>query len=271
MTSDLTIRPLQSMEELQGVIAVQQRAWGMDDLTVVPRHLLHVIAKTGGVVLGAFADSGEMVGFTLGLLSRESGASEMYLTSHMMGVAPEWQSKETGYRLKLAQRDWAKAHGFRMIRWTYDPMETRNAALNIRKLGARVCAFYPEYYGAGLGTALQQGLPTDRFLVEWDLQVETPGNSPLDGPALLAVSGNSVQIDDGALHHLTVDGMATLPVPLDFQGLKQSDFPSAEKWQTAVRAVIAPLLNEGRYWISGFHAFQELGLGYYSITRRERT
>jgi predicted GNAT superfamily acetyltransferase len=271
MTETLAIRPLQTTEDFDGVVAVQKSAWDIDDQTVVPRHLLHVIAKTGGVVLGAFAESGEMVGFTLGLVSRENGASETYLTSHMVGVIPEWQSKETGYRLKSAQRDWARANGYLTIRWTYDPMESRDAALNIRKLGARVCAFYPHSDGQGrIGTAQQYGLPADQFLVEWDLQNETAENSPPDGPALLAINGTAAEIDASALHHLTVDGMATLPVPLDFQGLKRSDLAAAGKWQSAVREVMTPLLNDRRFWISGFHAYNELGIGFYAVTRRER-
>jgi predicted GNAT superfamily acetyltransferase len=267
MESTISIRPLTLLSEFKSVIAVQQSAWGMDDLTVVPEHLLHVVSKTGGVVLGAYSSTAELVGVTLGLLSRDQSGAAPYLTSHMMGVLPSWQSHNVGFQLKLAQAAWAREHDFKEIRWTYDPMETRNAALNIRKLGARVVDFLPNYYGSGLATAHQAGLPSDRFLVSWDVTSDTRENSPRNGVSLISViEGEPHLVEEALASDLE---SALLSVPLDFQKLKAHDFKLARRWQDAIRQAASMLLPKG-YWISGFHADALQELGHYVVTKREQ-
>jgi predicted GNAT superfamily acetyltransferase len=180
------IIPLTEADQLQQVIGLQRAAWGMEDLGVVPSHLLTAVVKSGGMVLGAYAGD-KLVGFVLGLVSRAVDG-ECYLTSHMMGVLPEWQSHNVGFLLKQSQAQRAKADGYRFIRWTYDPMETRNASINIRKLGGRVVSFIPNYYGDAVRSSLQAGLPSDRFLLQWDVSGAKSENTPRGGELLLRES-----------------------------------------------------------------------------------
>ena len=54
------------------------------------------------------------------------------------------------------------------MEWTFDPLEIKNAFLNIHKLGAVVCSYRVNFYGVS-SSRLQGGLPTDRLVAEWHL------------------------------------------------------------------------------------------------------
>jgi predicted GNAT superfamily acetyltransferase len=266
MTEVCTVVPLTSNEELREVLALQRAAWGLDDLSLVPPHIFIAISKAGGMVLGAYSGS-KLVGFILGIVSRDDRDGSMYLTSHMMGVHPEWQSRNVGFTLKRAQGTWARTHGIPIVRWTFDPMETRNANLNIRKLGGRVIQFVPDYYGTSVGSDLQRGLPSDRFVVEWNTELEEQINSPRKGELTISLSENTItpRLD---LFEGTSIQSAQIPVPLNFQQLKQTNFERAAQWQRAVGAVCSELLRDRTMWISGFHRDTSAGIGYYVITLR---
>jgi predicted GNAT superfamily acetyltransferase len=125
--------------------------------------------KIGGQVVGAFALDGRMIGFAMALPAYRDG--EAYLHSHMLAVLPEYRNAGLGRRLKLAQRDDAIARGIERMEWTYDPLETKNAYLNIAKLGAISRRYEANFYGAST-SVLQGGLPTDRLYAEWWLRSE---------------------------------------------------------------------------------------------------
>ena len=71
-------------------------------------------------------------------------------------------------RLKWAQREESLSRGVSLITWTFDPMQARNANLNLRRLGASATEFLENFYGVTT-SSLHHGLPTDRLLVRWDL------------------------------------------------------------------------------------------------------
>jgi predicted GNAT superfamily acetyltransferase len=54
------------------------------------------------------------------------------------------------------------------MEWTFDPLEIKNAFLNIHRLGAIVCEYRVNFYGVST-SRLQGGLPTDRLLAKWEL------------------------------------------------------------------------------------------------------
>jgi predicted GNAT superfamily acetyltransferase len=121
-------------------------------------------------VLGAF--EGEcLVAFIFGFLGTDEAApgrpalARLKHCSHQLGVLPDYQNQGIGYRLKLAQRDFVLKQGVRLVTWTYDPLESRNARLNIAKFGAvrRTCLREP--YGVMTG-ALNAGVPADRLQVD---------------------------------------------------------------------------------------------------------
>lgn len=161
------VRRLQELEEYFTCEVVQRRIWGFRDVGVTAAPLLLTTQRNGGLVLGAFVD-GQMVGMLYGFLGREERPEGLLYKhcSHMMGVVPEWQERDIGYRLKLAQREWVLAQGLELVTWTFDPLEGVNAALNFAKLGVVSRAYLPNLYG-DMRDELNVGLPTDRFQVEW--------------------------------------------------------------------------------------------------------
>lgn len=148
---------------MRTIVRLQQEVWGADAVTSMPQ----LVAAThhGGAVIAAF-DGSRIVGFCYGFPGFRTG--KPYLFSHMMAVDPGYRDAGLGKALKLKQREWAVSFGYDKIAWTYDPLETRNGYLNLNKLGGRVNVYLPDYYGP-MEDPLNAGLPTDRFLVEWDL------------------------------------------------------------------------------------------------------
>jgi predicted GNAT superfamily acetyltransferase len=126
---------------------------------------LLVTQKYGGIVLGAFA-KGKLLGFIYAFLGRYHGWVVHW--SHLMAVGKSHRDKGLGFRMKLAHRELALQEGIKSICWTYDPLQSRNAALNIARLGARVEEYIPDCYGR-FPSLIEKGLPSDRFVVNWQI------------------------------------------------------------------------------------------------------
>lgn len=151
------------LEEFERCVALQLEVWGYSDGDLIPRRVFLVAQRIGGQVLGAF-DGKTIIGFAMGLPGYRNGHS--YLHSHMLAVLPEYRNAGLGRRLKLAQRDDALARGLDLMEWTYDPLEIKNAHLNIARLGAISRRYKADFYGPS-SSPLQGGLPTDRLYAEW--------------------------------------------------------------------------------------------------------
>jgi predicted GNAT superfamily acetyltransferase len=187
----IVVRACQGFEELQACVELQIEVWGYADGDVIPRRVFLVAQKIGGQVIGAFdvgdrgpgnesreaqhahpGDASSIVGFALALPGVKTGAQsptgrpESYLHSHMLAVREGYRNQSIGARLKLAQRDEALARGIGRMEWTFDPLEIKNAFLNIHKLGAVVRRYEENFYGAS-SSHLQGGLQTDRLVAEW--------------------------------------------------------------------------------------------------------
>jgi predicted GNAT superfamily acetyltransferase len=162
----VTIRPLTELHHLDTVVALQRAIWGYSDIDAESRALLVVASRFAGQLLGAF-DEEKLIGFALAFYALCDGETRFH--SHRVGVLPEYQNRGVGRRLKLAQREDALARGLRTIQWTFDPLQQRNAYLNIERLGGTSRRYIPNLYGVTT-SPLHGGLPTDRLLLEWDLE-----------------------------------------------------------------------------------------------------
>ena len=168
MALDITVRPLHTLEEFDRCVKIAREVWGDTELETEP-HVTFVIADhLGGQVLGAF-DGDLMVGFTKAYIGLHG--NEPYLHSHMTGVLPSHRDRRVGRHLKLFQREDALRRGVRLVEWTFDPLETKNAHFNINRLGAICRRYYPNFYGI-TASPLHRGIPTDRLLVEWHLDTK---------------------------------------------------------------------------------------------------
>ena len=160
------IRPLTELSEFDLCVEIETAVWGYDPADMIPRRMFLLASRIGGQVLGAYA-GGTMAGFAMALPGYRHG--HPYLHSHMVGVLPEFRNLGLGRKLKLAQREDALARGFELMEWTFDPLEIKNAHLNIARLGAIVRRYKRNFYGPS-SSPLQGGLPTDRVYAEWWLR-----------------------------------------------------------------------------------------------------
>lgn len=157
------LRTCHSVDDMRAALALQREVWHFSDVELVPVRLFVVGEKIGGHVLGAF-DGDQMVGFSYGIPGFRNGHS--YIHSHMLAVAASHRNTGLGRALKLFQRDIAMKQGIELIEWTFDPLEIKNAYLNIEKLGAIARRYTLNQYGITT-SPLQAGLPTDRLYAEW--------------------------------------------------------------------------------------------------------
>ncbi len=167
MTADaIGLRRCHDIEEFRACVALQKEVWNFTDAELVPLRMFVVADKVGGQVMGAF-DGKTMVGFALSVPGTRSG--HVYLHSHMLAVRKEYRNGGLGRRMKLMQRQDALARGIELIEWTFDPLEIKNAYLNIEKLGAISRRYNINQYGI-TSSPLQGGLPSDRLIAEWWLK-----------------------------------------------------------------------------------------------------
>jgi predicted GNAT superfamily acetyltransferase len=162
----IQVRKCHTLDEMSACVALQKEVWNFADAELMPLRLFVVAEKIGGQVIGAF-DSGRMVGFGLSLPGVRGGHS--YLHSQMLAVASSYRNGGLGRQIKLFQREDAVALGFELIEWTFDPLEIKNAYLNIERLGAIARRYHVNQYGV-TSSPLQGGLPSDRLVAEWWLK-----------------------------------------------------------------------------------------------------
>ena len=173
MTADaIELRRCHHIEEFRACVALQKEVWNFTDAELVPLRMFVVADKVGGQVMGAF-EGKSMIGFALSVPGTRTG--HVYLHSHMLAVRKDYRNAGLGRRLKLMQREDALARGIELIEWTFDPLEIKNAYLNIEKLGAISRRYNINQYGI-TSSPLQGGLPSDRLIAEWWLKSKRVAN-----------------------------------------------------------------------------------------------
>jgi predicted GNAT superfamily acetyltransferase len=173
--TEVVLRKCEGFDELDACVRLQIETWGYNDGDVIPRRLFTVAQRIGGQVIGAF-EGQTMVGFAMSLPGVKAGQAagvspKPYLHSHMLAVTPQFRNAGIGRKLKLYQRDEALSRGIALMEWTFDPLEIKNAFLNIHRLGVIVRDYTPNFYGVS-SSRLQGGLPTDRLHAEWWMDSE---------------------------------------------------------------------------------------------------
>jgi predicted GNAT superfamily acetyltransferase len=163
VTGTVTIRKCETLAEMQACFALQKEVWNFSDAELVPVRIFVVANKIGGQVIGAF-EGESLVGFALAIPGVRGGHA--YLHSQMLAVRQQYRNGGLGRRIKLVQREEALARGFELMEWTFDPLEIKNAYLNIEKLGAIARRYTVNQYGI-TSSPLQGGLPSDRLVAEW--------------------------------------------------------------------------------------------------------
>lgn len=162
--TDITIRPLVSLDEFRDCVALQKDVWGADFEDVIPTTLLQVVSHIGGILAGAFTPHGDLVGFVFGLIGTRDEQTVHW--SHALGVRESARNAGVGRMLKEYQRAELARRGISTLYWTFDPLIAKNAHFNLNRLGARVVEYVENMYGT-TGSPLHHGLATDRLVVSW--------------------------------------------------------------------------------------------------------
>src|SRR5882762_2358381 len=213
MSAAITVSKCELLEDFHACVALQRDIWGEQDLEVEPSTMFVVASHTGGQVLGAY-DGRNLVGYTLAVAALRNGAP--YLHSHMTGVHANYRDRGVGRMLKLFQRDEALSRDIRLIEWTFDPLEMRNAHFNLNRLGAICRRYLPNLYGVTT-SPLHRGLPTDRLLMEWHL----------DSARVVAAIGG--------LAKDPVEAPAVIELPPDLERWQREGSPEVGKVQALLR------------------------------------
>ena len=206
----IEIRECQDLEELEACVQLQITIWGYDETEAIPRKTFLLAQKIGGQVIGAFDSEispesklgkmGNLIGFAMSLpaVKNVDGKPYPYLHSHMLAVLESHRNRGIGAQLKWEQRRDALARGIRHMEWTFDPLEIKNAFLNIHRLGAISCDYRVDFYGVS-SSRLQGGLPTDRLLALWEL------DSPRVAAALVRRRGEEHSIRERIMVPVSID------------------------------------------------------------------
>ena len=278
------IKLLESPEDMTLVEELQRAVWPGSETDVVPAHVFITTVHNGGLVIGAFVES-QLVGFVFGFPGLEStpdGPRPKHC-SHMMGILPGHRDSGVGFALKRAQWQMVRHQGLDHITWTYDPLLSRNAYLNIAKLGA-VCNTYRRAEYGEMRDGLNAGLPSDRFQVDWWIntrRVQTRlGKRPRHSLKLDHFSKAELQplytplSDTSSLprppeHFAALEGRLLLAeIPSNFNTLKEADFALARDWRFFSREVFETAFAAG-YIVTDF--VYDNGQSFYVLSHGEST
>ncbi|MEC5423842.1 GNAT family N-acetyltransferase [Virgibacillus sp. C22-A2] len=237
-------RELKTMDEMEQIKGLEQKVWGIN---TIPTHQTLTAVKNGGIMVGAY-DVKQLVGFSYGFAGFHNGKS--YLCSHMLGVDDAYRSKGIGEMLKQKQREIAIEKGYDMMKWTYDPLETRNAYLNLTKLNG-ICDTYIENCYGEMQDGFNKGLPSDRFEIHWHLTsphvVEKQLPNIESAVSLSTLTFNKAGLPvfvAGEKTELT-EHAYSMAVPKDFQGLKAASQELAMDWRLQTRKQFQNLFKAG--------------------------
>ena len=169
MIDYFNLKPLTTLEQLNLARHVFDITWRLNSATEITTNLLQAMVHSGSYLSGAFID-GKCVGAAFAFPATTGG---LHLHSHMTAVLDEYRDQGVGYALKMDQWHWAKKNNFSEISWTFDPLVSRNAKLNLIKLGVNISSYHPNFYG-DMPDALNAGDESDRLMVSWKVVGENP-------------------------------------------------------------------------------------------------
>lgn len=262
----ITFRQLKTLKELAPCEGLQEAVWEFNKADIIPSRFMLVLCKHGGFVMGAF-DEDRMIGFLFGVPAIHYGRPSQH--SHMMAVFPEYRDQNIGFKLKAAQREDALNRDIDLITWTFDPLQSRNAHLNINKLGVIACHYEINLYGKETSSKLHSGLGTDRILAEWWLNSDKV-KSIMDEQTEKATktrnregtrinrtehNGQGLPIPSGLDLTLTED-VLLLEIPDDIEKMKGLNLQVARQWREHIQQALIHYFSAG-YYINHFNVERE--------------
>lgn len=252
----IVLRHLISVTEMTELVELQREIWGYGEPGAdlpYPSRGLFAIAESGGHVAAAYLGT-RAVGLSVAWPGMLSDSHQFYLHSQLMGVLQELRHLGLGYHLKLFQREYALERGFDLIRWTFDPLRSANANLNVRKLGAVIQNYLPDYYG-GLRSRFNSGMATDRVWAEWYVSSDRVKERLSNPCPLLEMEPPFPLVtdvaDEGGVKRLLAcrlqcsEENLLMEIPDDFDQISRLAPSAAGEWQSRLREAFQHYLSRG--------------------------
>jgi len=234
---NIIIKRLATIDELQQLQKVEEAVW---NVATIPIHQTYTALNNGGIIIGAF-DRDELIGYLYSFPGFRNG--QAYICSHMLGILPPYRTNNLGVKLKQKQAEIAKDAGFSMITWTFDPLESKNAYINLHQLQA-VGAIYLENHYGNLNDGLNTGLPTDRIQIIWEMKLSNKQIDHLDETQIL-LTVDEQRRPSQKTQDITKGKRWFVGIPGDFQTIKTNDFSLAKEWRFESRAIFQRLFALG--------------------------
>jgi len=277
----ITFRKLKTLEDLIPCEGLQEAVWKFEKNDIIPARFMHVVHKHGGFAMGAF-DGDLMIGFVFGIAAIHYRRPSQH--SHMLAVLPEYRNHNIGFKLKIAQREDALKRNIDLMTWAFDPLQSKNAHLNINKLGVIACSYDINLYGEETSSKLHSGLGTDRLLAEWWLDSDnvksiidgenqdTTKIQPAEGLNINKTERNEERLLIPVESDLTLtNDVLLLEIPDDIDKIKESNIQVARKWRELVQKALIHYFDAG-YYINSLQVEREGNTRrtYYVLERLSR-
>jgi predicted GNAT superfamily acetyltransferase len=214
------VQQLKTYSDANLARSIFDKTWPVDAGTEITPNLLQAMVHSGSYLSGAFID-GKCVGAAFAFPATNNG---LHLHSHMTAVLPEFRDKGVGYALKMDQWHWAKKNNYSEISWTFDPLVSRNAKLNLIKLGVNISSYHPNFYG-DMPDALNAGDESDRLMVSW----KVVGVNPVQRELVSMPKPNDILIQ----------------IPADIVAIRSKDKGENLRWRRKVREQFLQAFEKG--------------------------
>jgi chorismate synthase len=229
MVESIQIRDLKTQAELHACVELQRETWGANFSETVPPAILQVAQYVGGISAGAFDEKNEMVGFVFGLTGVEQTSHGIIPVhwSDMLAVRKSARNRGIGERLKRYQRDVLLMRGVQKVYWTFDPLDAKNAYVNLVRLGIIAHEYRQDMYGQ-TDSPLHQGIGTDRLIAVWPI-----------------ASDRVAYRLDGVRPRTRQDHVTRIDIPLDIHDINAREPQVARKWRERTRAEFKRWFEQG--------------------------
>ena len=241
------VRLLENVDEARQCELVQTHVWGAPGVT---REAMTAAHRHGGALIGTVID-GKVVGFIFAFLAQYRGRLVQW--SHMMAVEAKYRDQGFGFKMKMVHRRIALDRGLKSICWTFDPLQSRNARLNISRLGALAEEYVPDCYGR-FPSLLEKGLPSDRWVVNWRIatarvEERLRGKAPAFVPTLPRVNEtrlNAQGFPQNREIRLDLTHRRLLvEIPAQTDAMRSQAMPLARRWRLEARRIFQHYLSAG--------------------------
>ncbi len=265
-SQEIELRLVKTYDEYIAVAELQKEVWGQESIEIVPPSILMVNQKIGGIVAGAFTPASDLVAFVYGLPGFRDNAEVHW--SHMLAVKPAWRGRGLGRQLKNFQREFVVSRGIDIMHWTYDPLESVNAMLNLSVLGALPVEYVRDLYGKGEKSILHNGIGTDRFILTWYMksslrEAHLDRYHKIDNPLLApAVISDALKFEPAAEGARAV----RIEIPRSIQQVKNEQPEQAPAWRASTRAAFLHYFSRD-YGVTACVKDRALNRFYYLMTQ----